>query len=426
MFFNSIVFFNRLFTKSVYYNILSAINVLMGFLFIVLMIRTLGVGEATDVYFLSVIMLTYSGYIVQATWDAFRPYYMELKYSLTLDEGMLYSVIINLIIAVSSLIILIYFIFVYFVYTPAKYIDFYNIFVFYLLVQNVLIFNKAVLNLEGYYSIYYLVDIFVYTVNCLGLLFFSNSIMDVALFSIAGTLVMVVVQLYILIFKVKLSYNMKLFNTHFKIIHFNSIKSKAGVLLYGLKDPLIASLCLGYGAGFLSIYNYANKFASAVFQVVNAPIVNIYITKVNELIAKKKFDVIKSEIKKVLYKTIFMYLLASVAVYLFLSTKGLVLLNNELVNEDVAKLKVIFLLLILFYFVITLETPYSRLISAFKDFNYALLVNFLFFCLVIVLFFSVKYDQLQFYTFLFLLSFIQASNYLLYKRKCEQHLSNKE
>ena len=86
---------NKIFNKNLQYNILSLINVFIGFLFVVSLGRKFGAGKETDIYFLSVVVINYLGYFVQSVWEAFSPYYVELKVKNKIQADRLLSVLLN-------------------------------------------------------------------------------------------------------------------------------------------------------------------------------------------------------------------------------------------------------------------------------------------------------------------------------------------
>ena len=59
--------------RNIQYNLLSLINVFIGFLFILYLGRKF--GAETDIYFLSMVIIGYLGYFIQAM----SPYYIEKK-----------------------------------------------------------------------------------------------------------------------------------------------------------------------------------------------------------------------------------------------------------------------------------------------------------------------------------------------------------
>jgi len=144
--------------KTIQYNILSLLNVFMGFLFILYLGRKFGASEQTDIYFFSMVIITYLGYFVQSVWEAMAPYYVEFKVKDKKKVDELYSVLLNDLILVSFIIIMLYFILTStFNVLSTNQKKFLDVFMFYLVFQNILLLNKTVVNLEHFYASFYLV-----------------------------------------------------------------------------------------------------------------------------------------------------------------------------------------------------------------------------------------------------------------------------
>lgn len=370
--------------KSLYYNFLSALNVLFGFLFVIFLGKKFGIGSDTDIYFLCVVIIAYIGYFVQSCWEAMSPYYVQSIIKNKELSYKLFSILLNDILLISFVIICIYFIVSVFVNLPLGLKNFMNIFIFYLLLQNVLFYNKSILNLHHYYAQFYITDIFVYAVLFFGIVFCEANILYIAVFTVIATFIAVIFQLYLIFFKIGIKYRFVLYDNKFNEIYLQSIKLKLGSIVFGTKDIIIASLFLGFGAGVYSIYNYASKFASSVLAIINSPMLNIFATKVNFLIAQDKISDIFKEIKSLLYKTTFLYIATTGVIYFLIPFVFEFLLKDKLQISQIYQLQNIFLILGVIYFNIVFQSPYGRLLSAKKLNGIALIINLIFLFLVYI------------------------------------------
>ena len=298
--------------RNIQYNLLSLINVFIGFLFILYLGRKFGAGAQTDIYFLSIVIIGYLGYFIQAIWEAMSPYYIEKKIKDKVLSDELYSILLNDLILISLIIIGIYFFFTtVFNILTLEQKNFIDIFIFYLIFQNILLFNKTILNLEHYYASFYLVDIFVYSVLFVTIFFFIDTqIIYIAYVTVIATFLANVWQFYLIYKKLNIKYSFLFYNQNLREIYKNSFKLKLGSLLYGSKDIIIASVFTSFGSGMFSLYSYANKFAGVIIQVVNAPIINIFSTKATYNITNLKYNLLKTDIKKVLSQNIILLTLS--------------------------------------------------------------------------------------------------------------------
>jgi putative peptidoglycan lipid II flippase len=301
-----------------------------------------------------------------------------------------------------------------------------NIYIFYILFQNILYYNKNVLNLEHFYASYYLVDIFIYSIANLFLVFFN--VKDIALIAylmILTTAVAVIWQFY-LIFRVQnFKYSLIFYDNSLNEIYKNSVKYKIGTMIYGVKDIILVSFFTGLGAGFYSLYSYADKFASTVAMIVNAPIVNIFITKVNYLVAHNRYNQINNLIKSVLAQTTILFSIASLIVYLLLPNLLKLFFSEAMDESGIFIINNTYIYLLLFNFIIIIESPYAKTIIAFKFFNYMIFINAVFLLIFSVGFLVSTQYKMDYGTFLLILSTAQFSNLLLYYFKYKSTENNK-
>lgn len=405
----------KLFNNNLQYNLLSLVNVFIGFLFIIVLGRKFGAGSQTDIYFLSMIVVTYLGYFIQSVWEAMSPYYIELKLKDKQKSDELYSILLNDLILVSLVIIVLYFASIYlFEFLSSETKQFLNIFIFYIIFQNILFLNKTVLNLEHFYASFYIVDIFVYVVLFITIFFLVNTKLYIIAYAmILVTFIANLWQFYLIFRKLNISYSFTFYDKSLKEIYKNSFKLKIGSLFYGSKDIIIASVFTSFGSGTYSLYSYANKFAGVILQVVNAPIVNIFATKANYHVANKRYDLLKNDIKKVLMRTTGLFIGSATVTYFILPFVLSFLFRNKFVNEDILTIQNIFLIIVVFYFVWIIQSPYGRLLSIFKLFNFEVVTNIVFALVLSFDYILFLFIQFDYYVFLVLFIFSQIMQFIL-------------
>jgi len=410
----------RLFDEKIKYNILSLLNIIIGFLFTVLLGKEFGVGNETDIFFYSLVVINYLGLFIQSIWEGFTPNYISLKVDDQKQAIILYSILLNNIVIGSSIVIVLYYIITNLqIFDISEQIKNYlNIYIFYILFQNILYYNKNVLNLERFYASYYLVDLFIYSTASLFLIFFDvKNIVSIAYFMIATTIVAIIWQFYLVFRVLNFKYSLKFYDSWLNEIYKNSLKYKIGTMIYGVKDIILVSFFTGLGTGFYSLYSYADKFASTVSMIVNAPIVNIFITKVNYLVAHRQYNQINSLIKTVLSQTTILFSIASLMVYLLLPSLLKLFFSEAVSENDILMITNIYIYLLLFNFIIIIESPYAKTIIAFKFFNYMIFINAVFLLIFSIAYFISNIYIRDYRVFLLLLSVAQLSNLILYYSK---------
>lgn len=417
----------KIFQKNIQYNILSLINVIVGFFFILLLGRHFGMSIDTDIYFFSMAVVVYLGFFVQAAWEAMRPYYVKLKVEDKESSYKLYSILLNAIVVLSFIVIGLYFLItnnISFLTPEQK--DFLDVFIFYVLFQNILLFNKVILNLEEYYASFYLVDIFMYSVNIVTIIFFLQSnIVLIAYSTLLALFLANLWQFYLIFKKSSMKYNFQFHGSEIIEIYKNSTKMKIGSLLYGAKDPLLATIFLSFGEGLYSLYSYANRFAAAIFQITNGPVMNIYITRLNYLVAKKSYFQIRPLIKKVLSETLFLLIVSITLFYFFMPLFLNYFFGDKITLKEVTMIKSIFIYMGVFYIVIAVEAPFAKTIGAFKLFNFGLLVNFVFSMFLLIIYVIFKIYKVDYSLFLMIIILAQLSNLLLYAYRNQLYLKDK-
>lgn len=405
----------KLLDRNIQYNFLSLFNVFIGFLFILYLGRKFGASSQTDIYFLSMVIISYLGYFIQAIWEAMSPYYIEKRIKDKKKSDELYSILLNDLILVSFIVVVIYFIFIFiFNVISNQQKDFLNIFIFYIIFQNILLFNKTILNLEHFYASYYFVDIFVYLVLFFTVFYFvEKDITYIAYATLIGTFFANLWQFYLIHKKLNIKYSFIFYNSNIKEIYKNSFKLKLGSFLYGSKDIIIAAVFTSLGNGLYSLYSYANKFAGVIMQVVNAPIINIFATKATYNIANLKYDLLKTNIKNVLSQTVVLFILCGGIIYFVLPNILNLLFDDKFSKNDILVIQKIFLLLSVFFLISVVQSPYGRLLTIFKEFTFQIYINFIFAGCMIVIYFICNKFEYSYDLFLILLIFSQLIQFLL-------------
>lgn len=191
---------SKILNKNIFYNLLALSNIIIGFLFTVIVGKIFGLGKETDIYFSSLIIIGFIGSFIKGLWEAFSPDYIKFRISQKNISDEIYSILLNNIVFLSLTIIgLFYIISPYIFFIEKLTLSYLNIFIFYLLVHNVLYYNKALLNLEHYYATFYLVDLFIYIILSLTVYYIHDiTLNDIAIILITLTFISVLYQFYII------------------------------------------------------------------------------------------------------------------------------------------------------------------------------------------------------------------------------------
>lgn len=391
--------------KKISTNIFSGISLLLNFLLLIKINSNYGISSDTDIYFFSIVLVTFISIVSQLVWESITKYYIEFESKINFKSSYLYSSLLNLNVLFSIFIISLYFFMTkYTDFIPDIYAEFLNVFIFYVLVQNIYTYNKYVLNIQKRYNLFYVLDIFVVLFNLMTIYLFSESGIIVLAYSIIISTGITLIYQFILIFiKYNVKYYFVFYVVSFKYVYINSFNLKLGQVLYLSKDILISSYIQNMNIdGLYSLYTYAFKLVSLSFQVIQIPIFNKYITEISVLLKNKEnISNIKLFISKNIFKTFMSIFLFQIVVYLFLS-EILSVLSYQITINQINETKVIFVLLSfasLIYLVISFIERYLSFVGLYKK---TLRVSLIFFTIILINYYFLNTKLIE-YTILFLI-----------------------
>lgn len=402
------------------YNLLSLINVIVSFIFIILLGRKFGAGNETDLYFISLTIISYLSIIVKSLWTAIKQYYIEFKINDKLYANQVYNIIFNNILIASLIIICLYYLITLnFGLLSYENQEFLNIFIFYILFQNLLNFNKIILSLEHHFASIYISDLILSFGNLILIFFYlEENILLLAYSTLFFSFLSLIYQMYLIYFKININYEFVFFKKELlNTIYKNSLKMNIGGLLYSFKDILIVTVLTTYGTGIYSLFSYANKFIGVILLIVNAPILNIFVTKITHIIAQSKYSLLSLNVNKILLKITILYIVSVFITYFILPYVLSILFSGKFSINDIEIIQYLFILLSINYLAVSIEGPYLTVINLFKMFNYVLIVNFSFFILILIGYMLYNKFEFTYSEFFIVLIFVQFTNTLLYTYK---------
>ena len=344
-----------------------------------------------------------------------KHYYAELKIKDKKSLNNIYVILLNNIILSSLTIVFFYFIVTsYFEFMPLKYKAFLDVFIYYLVIKSLMTCSKNILNLEHNYASVYLVDIFVYSVNLLAVIFLiEDSVLMLAYTTIASTSLVVIWQLKKIFdlnnFKYKLVFYEK---NIFREIFTSSLKLNFGAILYKSKDIAIATIFTGFTSGTYSLYSYANKFVGVIAAVVTGPIEVVYNAKISHAIAKKEFKKAAKNLLETLSLTSTLFFLSGLATYFIMPIILEFMLGNSISGNDIDIIQYLFMLLAVYTFLKVIELPYKKVLNLFKFFNFSIYINIIYFLIVVIGYVVSKLGDLNYTYILFFIIIAQLQKHI--------------
>jgi O-antigen/teichoic acid export membrane protein len=410
------------------YNLLALGYVSLHFVFIALLGRLFGASTETDVYFLAITVITYMGHVVQGVWEAWTPWYVERLKKDRREADKLYSLFMSWITAASLVLILGYFVLraSWDGGSQGALLAFLDVFIGFLLIQNLIFINREYLTLHGYYAMYYAVDILASVLKILGIwwMWDAPNVHDLAWIMLAAYGAGLVWQWALILFKLKAKLSWVWRTPDDLAILANSSKMKLGSLAYDGKEVLLAMVLTAAGPGIYSLFSYASKFAAVILEVVNAPIMSMFSAKLTHAHEEHRYCDIPPLVRGALSQTVTLYVLATAAMYVVMPQVMSAFFGDKFTADQVDQMRWIFLLLSGYTVTIVLESPFARAVSLFRYYTYGMMLNFIFGGIMLVGYGVLLWLGLadNYLLFLGVLVVAQTSNYLLYWRKYHAHL----
>jgi hypothetical protein len=290
----------------------------------------------------------------QMLWEAVAPHYLELKSICIDDARALYCKLLVLVLLVGFIVGGIgQYILLSIASSEAENILFGFFWVCYL-IKSISVLNNHILILEGEFAPQYISEIIV----SMGVCIFLTSISIEYLGALGG--------IYASLLFIGLLYQMLIkrliFNIRFskgidveEIVR-SSIKIKFGSVLYSFKDFSIVWFFRSQPEGMYSLYSLALKIAAAIHRVVNAPILSVFMLKINielssaNLCQERVMSLIKGIQKKML---VLYFSVTSVFCMGVLFTYKFYLSASE-----IATFMYFYLLVMILFLVMTMFYPY--------------------------------------------------------------------
>jgi hypothetical protein len=384
--------------KNIHLNLLSLINVGLGFFFIILLGRKLGLGLQTDIYFFSLIIVAYLEQLIGVTWLAVKHYYAELKVNRPEILNKTYIILLNNIFVSSFLIICMYF----FVTRNFNVLsegvqEFMDVYIYMVMIHSVLTYNKKILNLEHSYASVYLVDIFVYGVNLLAVLFLlDGEVLLLAYSTIFSSLLVVLWQQWRMFSLNNFRYHFVFYDEELtREIFKSSLKLNAASILYGFKDIVVALVFTAAGSGIYSLYSYASKFVGAVSAIVCNPIENVYAAQISHIVAKRQFTKAIDSVKKVIVKTSLGIVFSCAIIYFSLPYILKIMITDSISIDQIDTVQNIFVILSTYSLLKAIELPFGKILNLLKYFNFGIFINFIYFTVVIFGYYLVELNYVN-------------------------------
>lgn len=380
---------------SIKYNLLAFLNVFSGFLFTLSLMKYFGANENVDNYFTAILVFMNFNVIVGFIYTSFLQHYLRLKHIDYIKAIKYYQNVIILTFFMAVIILIVYQILYYFINNNFIFNDFTSKYMYLILLYGIFEINNFIINAEENYTLPYIYLIVINLINFFAIIFFHKMGVDIIIYSTIFSYPIILISQFIYIYKtINLQKDFFIDKSFlFKTIK-DSVTIKISSVINGSTDIVIAYIFTSLGDGFYSIYSYARKFALAIFNISNGPFVKKLNTEIAPLVLKKEYKSIIQNSKKTIYRIMPIFLMGAVITYNLLEFI-LPLITNNFTIDNINMMKMVFIYLTVFYFLLTIEYVFMAIISQFHVFVYGLYINIFYslvFALSAYLFYSLHYN----------------------------------
>jgi Na+-driven multidrug efflux pump len=195
--------------------------------------------------------------------------------------------------------------------------------------------------------------------------------------SILGYVISLIVQFSFILNKLDLSEHLYFDRNLITRVIKDSFIIKLSSVINGFTDIVIAYLFTSWGEGFYAIYSYARKFALAIYNISNGPLIKKFNTEIAPLILKQDYLKIKQKARKTFLHIFPLFIIGNIICYLLLPIV-LPFVTDKFILSDIDMMQNIFLLMNIFYGMLIIEYLFMAIISQFHAFKYGLIINIIY------------------------------------------------
>jgi hypothetical protein len=204
--------------------------------------------------------------------------------------------------------------------------------------------------------------------NIISLLFFSryHGIYSIAISTLFADIVILSIQQFYILKVFNIGFGAVLWHYKFKEMIKNSLSLKIGSQLWDFKDMLATNILSSFTQGTISLYFYSFRIITVIFVITNLPSLQIFSSIISRLASKKDFIGMKILLRKTLIRSIIPFLILLTLSSILLPKIFLLFLKYKFSIEEIKIIYYIFLALIPFYMMLSVELPFVNIIIAMK------------------------------------------------------------
>jgi putative peptidoglycan lipid II flippase len=411
--------------RTLIYNFVNTMQIFLGFMFQFFLARYFGASLFTDSYIMSVIIIDFISKLESSFTEMFIQYYNDLKVNNNKQEKLFYQSVFNLSILIGVLIFITTIVFMNLIiklfvsgFDTERIMvlkSLLGILVFSLIWNRLKEINNSLINAEMRFIIPYIIGLLTPISNIISLLFFSKDygIYSIAMSTLLSDMMILSIQQIYILKTFKIGFGRVFWHYKFKEFIKNSLSLKVGNQLWDFKDMVISNILSFSPHGTVSLYFYSFRIITVLFIVTNLPALQIFSSIISRLASEKDFVSMKMLLKMTVMKSTTSFIIALMLLVISLPKILSLILGYKFSMEDINIIHHLFLSLIPFYIILTIESPFLNIIIALKLSFKVIIINTIFIIAFCIFAFLLR-TVLGIYTIPVSLMIAQSQNLILY------------
>jgi peptidoglycan biosynthesis protein MviN/MurJ (putative lipid II flippase) len=361
------------------YTFLNGVQVLLGLIFQVQFARTFGTSPYADVYFVAIAIVTFCLTLGSFFTEMFMQYYNDIKVADSKNAARFYQAVFNSSAVVGFAIfisVLMTFNGVCKLFAPgfdSNRIELLKMFFSVLGVNIVLAglvsLNSALLFAEMKFMLPYLLGLLTPALNIVSIMMYSGAygLKAIAMSTLLAGVIITAIQHTYILKMLNISFAPAFWHPDLKKLIRSSFSMRLGHQMWSLKDVVITNVLSRFSVGTVSTYYYAYKVISVLYTITNSPILRIFSAKIARYVSLKDFSSIRRTLKKTFIVNTGLFIVILIP-FIFLLPKMLTLLfGSKFSAENIKLIHFIFIALIPFHLIQSVEVLFSNIVIALKQ-----------------------------------------------------------
>ncbi|MDT8286023.1 MAG: lipid II flippase MurJ [Elusimicrobiales bacterium] len=228
--------------------------------------------------------------------------------------------------------------------------------------------NNSLINAEMRFLLPYLMSLAAPAFNILAVIFFSDrfGIEPIAWATLASGLLSFGVSSYFINRELGIKLVPLLWHPALPELFRKSLSIRAAYQVWSFRESLAVNFLSRFPAGNLSYYFYAVRVLSALFNVVNTPVIHVFAARASRLVSLRGFAELRRLTLSTAVRSGIFFAAACLPLVFFLPDLLRAFFSHKFSPEDIGRIHIMFLSLLPAYLGLAGEIPFSNVVAAIK------------------------------------------------------------